>query len=163
MNSNSIVTLEVLEEHEKIVFYTLRFNGDVYSETDKFFLNHNGNKKYLKGIDIISSKIDKLGKSGCEERHFRIEGKYSDRVCALPDKHTDKKTDLRLYGIRLNSEIVIFGNGGYKITDTYNEDVFLNECVENLQKVYKILRSRLIKGHITIQGKYLVGNLSFKL
>lgn len=63
------------------------------------------------------------------ERYFRREGKYADRVYALP---TDSGR-LRLYCLRLSDKILILGNGGIKATRTYNEDSELNGYVMDLQ------------------------------
>lgn len=97
--------------------------------------------------------------NGAELRHFRNAGKKSDKVGALPEYLSSSR--LRLYAIRLNREIVILGNGGLKTTQTYNEDTFLNNCVETLQKIDHFLNIRLRKGQTFIFRKELMGNLTF--
>lgn len=155
------VSLEIFDEHEEIIFYTLRISGQTHSEAEKFFLNHKNNEKYLEGVYIILKKMDRMGETGCEERHFRREGKAKDRVCALPEHLT--ATSVRLYAIRVSKNIVILGNGGLKTTATYNEDSYLNDCVEFLQTIDGIMKKRLLKDEILITKKVLSGNLNFEL
>lgn len=159
--SKKQVLLEVFDNHDKITFYTLRIKGETYSEAEKFFSNHKNDKKYLEGIFIILRKMERMGKTGCDERHFRYEGKAKDRVCALPEHLT--ATKLRLYAIRISENIVILGNGGLKTTKTYNEDKHLNTCVEFLQVIDGIIKKRILNKEIISTSKVLSGNLKFEL
>lgn len=85
----SSITIELFEEHDKVNFYTLRFQ-DEETEVDKF--------------------LDQFPE-GCP----------------------------------------------------YDEDPFLNSCVELLQEIDSYIRTRLRKGQLTIYNKQLFGNLIFHL
>ena len=110
-------------------------------------------------FDTIIQWIEEIGNRGALERYFRPEGKRSDDVWAVPIE----TTSLRLYVIRLSDQLVILGNGGVKTTGTYNEDPFLNGCVELLQEVDGYMEARIKTGQLSIYQKTLFGNLTFHL
>jgi len=155
---NSEIEIELLEEHENVNFYTLRFLGED-TEVDKFLDKFPEGCEYDEDIDIIIKWIDEIGERGALERHFRPEGKKSDYVWAIPIE----TCKLRLYVIRLSDEILILGNGGIKTTRTYNEDLNLNECVELLQTIDGYIKSRIRKGTIQVYGKQIFGKTTFHL
>ena len=63
----------------------------------------------------------------------------------------------------MSDQVVILGNGGVKTTETYNEDPFLNGCVELLQEVDGYIKTRKKTGQLSIYQKQLFGNLTFHL
>ena len=154
----SDIQIEFFEEHEKVNFYTLCFLNEE-TEVDKFFDQFPEGCDYDEDIDIIIKWIDQIGERGALEHYFRPEGKISDNIVAIPIE----TASLRLYLIRLSENIVILGNGGVKTTETYNEDKFLNKCVELLQEVDRYIKNRIINGQIPIYQKQLFGNLNFHL
>nr|WP_321358699.1 hypothetical protein [uncultured Draconibacterium sp.] len=154
----STVEIELYEEHETVNFYTMKFPNEE-TETDKFFNNFPKGCKYDEDIDIIINWIDQIGERGAHERYFRPEGKFSDNVWAIPIE----KSSLRLYIIRISFNIVIIGNGGIKITSTYNKDQHLTDCVELLQQVDRYLRARLKNGKLSIYQKAIFGDTIFHL
>ena len=77
----------------------------------------------------------------------------NDSVQALPIE----SGKLRLYCLRLSDQIVILGNGGVKITRTYEEDPKLYGYVLDLQKFEKILNENIKKGYVSIEEKKLTG------
>lgn len=107
----------------------------------------------------IVSFIDKIADRGALERFFRPEGKYNDRVCALPVV----QSKLRLYCLRLSEKILILGNGGVKKTKTYNEDNDLKGYVLTLQKFDKLIKECVKDGSITITENRLATNNTFDL
>ena len=58
---------------------------------------------------------------------------------------------------------MILGNGALKTTATYEEDMFLNKCVETLQKIDIQLKRFERQKIITIRGTRLLGELSFAI
>lgn len=154
----STICIVPFDDHDQVNFYTLCFKGEK-TEADKFLDKFPEGCKYDRDIDIIIKWIDRIGKRGAYERHFRPEGKRHDNVWAVPIE----TASLRLYVIRLSDNIVIIGNGDIKSTGTYNEDPMLNNYVELLQEVDGYIRYRLKEGQITIQHKQLRGNLIFHL
>ncbi len=155
---NSEIKIELFEEQDKVNFYTLRYTGEE-TEVDKFLDKFPEGCDYDEDIDIIIKWIDKIGERGALERNFRPEGKLKDNVWAIPIE-TSK---LRLYILRISDEIIILGNGGRKSTQTYNDDEFLNSCVELLQEVDGYIRTRIRKGQISIYQKQIFGNISFHI
>ena len=144
------------EEHENVTFYTLQCQGEE-TETDKFFGQFPEGCEFDEEIEIIIRAIDQIGERGAFERYFRRAGKIRDNVFDIPIG----AISLRLYLIRLSENIIILGNGGRKTTATYNEDPFLNSCVELLQEIDGYIRSRLSKGTLSVYGKQIFGNTTF--
>lgn len=149
--------IELLEEHNKVNYYSIKFEGESLSEFEKFLYNHKSSNST--DLAVILARLDKIGTNGAEERYFRYAGKKKDRTAALP-AHLDT-TKLRLYCILLSKQIVILGNGGIKNTRTYNEDKSLNGFVETLQKIDSAIKQREIEREIKIEGKILSGSLLF--
>ena len=102
---------------------------------------------------ILNALQRMLNAVGFLERYFRPEGKMRDRVAALPIE-TSK---LRLYCLRLSDSVLIVGNGGEKVSKTYNEDSVLNGYVVNLQKLDEILHQAEKKGTIQIEETTIEG------
>lgn len=96
---------------------------------------------------------------GVEDRFFRFEGRRSDRVYALPAYLESSR--LRLYCLCISSKVLVLGNGGLKESRTYQEDPYLNKCVETLQKIDFEIRQRENRKEITVRGTQLHGALTF--
>ncbi|SNR74135.1 hypothetical protein SAMN04488009_3528 [Maribacter sedimenticola] len=159
MNSNREIIVELFEEHSEVNFYSIRYSDNELSEADLFFDKVLDNEELDEDVEILSKLLDKIGENGAELRHFRHAGTKSDKVAALPEYLSS--TNLRLYAIRLNEKIVILGNGGLKKTKTYNEDPFLNECVETLKQIDRFIGARIKNGQTIVFRKELMGNLKF--
>lgn len=157
------VTLEIFGEYENVRFYTVKISGEKLSETEKLFSNHNGNKKYIEGLQIISKQMERNGKTGCDERNFRREGKMNDRTCALPAHLYAEGNKLRLYAIMISPNIIILGNGGIKTTKRYQDDPHLNACMELLQHLDAAIKKETNKGSVAANFKTLQGNLAFQI
>ncbi|BDX38458.1 hypothetical protein CYCD_18130 [Tenuifilaceae bacterium CYCD] len=155
---NSRINIELFEEHSKVNFYTLRFYKEE-TEVDKFFDMFPEGCNYDEDIDIIIKWIDKIGERGALERYLRPEGKQKDNVWAIPIE----TNNLRLYVLKLSDYILILGNGGIKTTSNYNEDAYLNSCVELLQELDGYIKSRISNGQITLYNKQIFGNTTFHL
>lgn len=155
---NSIISIELFEEHNRVNFYTLRFQNEE-TEIEKFFDKFPEGCEFDDDIEIIIKWLDHIGKRGALERYFRPEGKRKDNVWAIPVE----TSSLRLYVLRLSENIVILGNGDVKTTIKYNEDKFLSKCVELLQEVDGYLKARIKKEQIPVYQKQLFGNLRFKM
>jgi len=154
----SSVSIELFDERDKVNFYTIRFHGEE-TETDKFLDKFPENCEYDEDIDIIIKWINIIAERGALKRHFRYEGKLRDQVLAVPIE----TSNLRLYVIRVSESIIILGNGGAKTTRKYNDDAFLNSCVELLQEVDGYLRYRIRQGTVAVYQKQLLGDLTFHL
>lgn len=149
--------IELLEDNGTVSLYSPRFEGEEYTEFEKFLLAFKD--QYPDDIKQIVYRLDIAKREGAQDRHFRYEGKMRDRVMALPS-HLET-TSLRLYLLNIQSKILILGSGGLKTTAKYQEDVNLNKCVETLQKIDIELKIREKQKIITIKGTQLLGELEF--
>ncbi len=104
------------------------------------------------------SWLDKIGERGALERYFRPEGRYGDGVGVIP---IDVGNKLRLYCLRISDKILIFGNGGVKDSDTWQNSENLAPYVEMLICTSRFIYSRIKNGKILIVDKELIGNLNF--
>ena len=121
--------------------FTIRLNGDGETEFHKFFILFKDTEdQYLKDdLDRIVSAIEKIAQNGALESYFRVEGKMSDRVCAIPllitRRNTAEHGTLRLYCLRVSKSLLIVGGGGLKVSRTYEQDNNLSSVVSLLQAV----------------------------
>ena len=151
--------IELLEGNEKVSLYSPHFEGDEYSEFEKFLLEYKD--KYPNDIKQLVYRLDIIKRDGADDRHFRYEGSKRDRVMALPS-HLET-TSLRLYLLNIQAKILILGGGGLKSTSTYQEDEVLHRCVKTLQKIDIELRYREKNKMIVVIGSKLLGELSFSI
>ena len=128
--------IELLEDGDKVSLYSPRFDGETYTEFEKFLLEYKDS--YPKDVAQIVYRLDIIKRDGADDRHFRYEGTKRDRVMALPS-HLET-TSLRLYLLNVQSKILILGNGGLKNSATYQENELLNKCVQTLQKIDIVLK-----------------------
>lgn len=153
------IFIELLESGEKVSLYSPRFEGEEYTEFEKFLLTYKEN--YLQDIHILVRRIDIIKANGAEDRFFRYEGRRKDRVMALPS-HFDT-SNLRLYCLNINHKILILGNGGLKNSQTYQEDPTLHKAVQTLQRIDIKIKQLENKQVITISGTNLNGPLELSI
>lgn len=159
MNMERNLFLELLEDSNKVSLYSPHFEGETYSEFEKFLLNYKDT--YPEDIRQLVYRLDIIKRDGAEDRHFRYEGTRRDRVMALPS-HLET-TKLRLYLLNINARILILGNGGLKSTATYEQDAHLNKCVQTLQKIDIQLKQMEQAQVIVVTGSQLLGTLTFSI
>ncbi|MCM1577158.1 MAG: hypothetical protein NC035_09310 [Bacteroides sp.] len=153
------VIIDLLEDGESVSLYSVLFKGEQYTEFEKFLLTYKDLPEYENDLGVILARIDKIMEQGAFDRHFRYEGRKSDRLKGLPSSIESSR--LRLYCVRVSDSVLILGNGGEKRTRTYQEDDFLNGCVQVLQKIDLEIKIRENKKKITIVGTHIEGELSF--
>ena len=151
--------IELLEDGDKVSLYSPRFEGEEYSEFERFLLTYKDT--YPNDIRQLVYRLDMIKRDGAEDRHFRYEGHKRDRVMALPS-HLET-TSLRLYLLNIQAKILILGNGGLKKTATYQEDDNLHRCVKTLQKIDIELKRRENQQIIVVTGTKLLGELAFTI
>lgn len=151
--------IELLEDGDKVSLYSPHFEGEEYSEFEKFLLTYKDT--YPDDVRQLVYRLDIIKRDGASDRHFRYEGTKRDRVMALPS-HLET-TSLRLYLLNIQAKILILGNGGLKSTATYQEDVNLHKCVKTLQKIDIEIKERERQRVIVIKGTELLGELSFTI
>ena len=151
--------IELLEDGEKVSLYSPHFEGEEYSEFEKFLLTYKDT--YPNDVRQLVYRLDIIKRDGAADRHFRYEGTKRDRVMALPS-HLET-TSLRLYLLNIQAKILILGNGGLKQTATYEEDENLHRQVKTLQKIDIELKEREKNKVIVVTGTELLGELSFTI
>jgi hypothetical protein len=151
--------LELLEDGEMVSLYSPHFDGEEYTEFEKFLLTYKD--AYPDDVRQLVYRLDIIKRDGAEDRHFRYEGTRRDCVMALPS-HLET-TSLRLYLLNIKAKILILGNGGLKSTATYQEDAHLHKCVQTLQKIDIQMKQMENQKVITVKGTKLFGTLTFTI
>lgn len=147
-------TIQSVRQTETAGLFTICFEGESYTEFQKFIIKGNENATLQPDLQKILNALQRMMSAvGFLERYFRPEGKIRDRVTALPIQ----SSKLRLYCLRLSDSVLIVGNGGQKTTKTYDEDPELNGYVITLQKLDDILRLAEQKGTIRIEETEIEG------
>ena len=151
--------IELLETGEKVSLYSPRFDGEEYTEFEKFLLQYKDT--HTQDIQILIRRLDIIKQNGAEDRYFRYEGTIKDRVMALPS-HLDT-TNLRLYCLNIEHKVLILGNGGIKETRTYQENPQLHKAVQTLQKIDIEIKRQQNLQVVTVSGTNLNGPLVFTI
>ena len=151
--------IELLEDGEEVSLYSPHFEGEQFSEFEKFLLSYKDT--YPDDVRQLVYRLDIIKRDGAKDMHFRYEGSRRDRVMALPS-HLET-TSLRLYLLNIQARILILGNGGLKHSATYQEDENLHRHVKTLQKIDIQLKKREKKKVIVVNGTELLGELSFTI
>jgi hypothetical protein len=158
-NMERNLLIELLEDGEKVSLYSPHFEGEEYSEFEKFLLTYKDT--YPDDVRQLVYRLDIIKRDGARDMHFRYEGTRRDRVIALPS-HLET-TSLRLYLLNIQAKILILCNGGLKNTATYEEDEILHPQVKVLQKIDIELKQRERNKVIVVTGTELLGELSFTI
>lgn len=151
-------TIELVEEHDAVNFYSIHLDEEELSELERFFEKFPVGCEYDDEIDIIIAWLDKIGENGALERYFRPEGRYGDGVGVIP---IDVGNKLRLYCLRISDKILVFGNGDIKDADSWQNSGTLAPYVEMLIDTSRFIISRIKDGKIILVDKELVGDLKF--
>lgn len=154
-------SVELMNESEKVSLYSISFEMDGTTEFEKFVREFEMNATYNRDYQRILAALQAILRMGALERFFRPEGSMRDNVQAIPVE----SGKLRLYCLRLSDQIVILGNGGVKVTRTYEQDPKLYGYVLDLQRFERILKENIEKGYVRIQEKVLTGieDISFEI
>ena len=150
--------IELIEEHDHVNFYSIHLEEEELSELERFFEKFPEGCAYDDEIVTIIAWLDKIGENGALERYFRPEGKYGDGVGVIP---IDIGNKLRLYCLRVSDKILIFGNGGIKDANSWQNSETLAPYVEMLIDTSRFVASRIKDGKIILVDKDLIGNLNF--
>jgi hypothetical protein len=150
--------IELVEEHKNVNFYSIHIDGQELTELERFFDKFPIGCKYDDYVDIIVAWLDKIGEKGALERYFRPEGHYGDGVGVIP---IDIGNKIRLYCLRLSDKIVIFGNGGIKDADKWENSKALAPYVRLLIDTSRFIRHRINDGKLSLVDKEILGDLNF--
>lgn len=144
-------TVELVEQSEKVSFYSISFQMDRTTEFERFLSKFEEEAEFNEDYQKILEALEIILDRGALERYFRPEGAIRDNLCALPLE----SGNIRLYCLRISDEILILGNGDRKETRTYQEDTRLFGYALDLQKFDRLLRDDLDKGFVTIEERTL--------
>ena len=158
MASQQHYKIELVEENEKVNFYSIHLDGKELTELESFFEKFPIGCEYDEEIDVIIAWMDKIVEMGALERYFRPEGKYGDGVGVIP---IDIGNKVRLYCLRLSDKILIFGNGGVKDVAKWQESEELAPYVKLLIDTSRFISSRMNDGSLVLVDKEIIGNLNF--
>ena len=76
--------IELVEEYDKVNFYSIHIDGKELSELESFFEKFPIGCEYDEEIDVIITWMDKIAETGALERYFRPEGRFGDGVGVIP-------------------------------------------------------------------------------
>jgi hypothetical protein len=144
-------TVELVEQSEKVSFYSISFQMDRTTEFERFLSKFEEEAELNEDYQRILAALEIILDRGALERYFRPEGTVRDNLCALPLE----SGSIRLYGLRISDEILILGNGDRKTTRTYQEDARLLGYALDLQRFDRLLRKDLEDGFVTIEERTL--------
>lgn len=151
--------IELLETGENVSLYSPRFEGEEYTEFEKFLMEFKDSHTH--DIQVLVRRLSIIKQNGAEDRYFRYEGTMNDRVMGLPS-HIDT-SELRLYCLNISRKVLILGSGGIKTTKTYEQDARLHRCVQTLQKIDIEIKHKERRQIVTITGTRLAGPLTFTI
>ena len=65
-------SIELIEEHDAVNFYSIQLDEEELSELERFFEKFPEGSEYDHDIDTIIAWLDRIGESGALERYFRM-------------------------------------------------------------------------------------------
>lgn len=147
------MTLKTIEQNDIVCLYSICFEGDEKSEFEKFLAEFKDNARLNKDFQTIIFALKKIIEKGALKRFFRMEGKMKDSLCALS---LDSRC-LRLYCLRISDQVLILGNGGEKVTRTYEENEKLSGYVLDLQKFDFLLKEARKNHKVKVENNIITG------
>lgn len=151
--------LVLVEEAKKCTLYTIQFLSEDETEFEQFFNKFKDDVEFSPDLMRIVGFLGKIADFGALERYFRLEGKMSDHVVALPTV----QSKLRLYCLRLSDRILVLGNGGVKNTKTYEESKELSGYVLTLQNFDRLIKEGVKDGTIIVSENKIETDKTFDL
>jgi len=151
--SYEIVELPHSGKHAKIyTIYSDKINNTLYHQ---FIQNNIGN--YRDEVRDIVNTLEKMGKQKGVAQHLikDNEGSPGEGIVALFD---NPDRDLRLYGIRFGSGIIILGDGGVKNVRAWQDAPLLKAKVNELQKISKLINIKISEGDIKLSDDEISGD-----
>ena len=144
-------TVDLVEQSEKVSFYSISFQMDRTTEFERFLSKFEEEAEFNEDYQRILAALEIILDRGALERYFRPEGSINDNLCAIPIE----SGNIRLFCLRISDQILILGNGDKKTRRTYQEDRRLLGYALDLQKFDKLLKKDLEDGVVTIEERTL--------
>ena len=159
--------IETFVTFSKVKFFTVRFEDEDMSETDKFFNSFVDNHLYKTELNKLIAFIEYLGENlGADQdffRHERLaqalppERRSMHRYRLLEFIETDHY-DFRLYCLRLSNSVVILFNGGLKTANNPENCPNVAPHFRNAQIFCKRIEEKLKDRDFLIMPKDLVSD-----
>lgn len=153
------VEIILVSESEKCTIYTIKFSSKDITEFEDFYKRFFQHATLNEQLQKVIRAVIHISNNGAFERYFRPEGKFNDKVAAIPID----RSKLRLYCLRLSDHILILGNGGIKKTAKYEDDADLSGYVLTLQQFEQALEEGVKKGTVIITDKQIATNVNLKI
>lgn len=150
---NSFI-LEIFDaDFQMVTYYTVRWEDQELSETDKFFEKFSEDDKHRENFNQILALMELIGdKKGALPVFFT---RHEDEASALPPPYVQEFSlnfdgnDLRLYCVRVCKSIVVLFNGGIKSARTAQDSEDLTskfrEAKSFAKKIFKEIRDGMIE------------------
>ena len=156
--------IEEFATFQKVKFYTIRFEDENMSETDKFFSAFDADANMRRDLDMLVSFLQQMGETfGARSEFFRHEGEAE----GLPPKSKIAKQygllefveyNFRLYCMRLSDNVVILFNGSLKTTFTNQEDPKLMQVFRMAKTFSRRINEKIVDRTFTLNGKLIVAD-----
>lgn len=156
------VEIVLAQSGYKACLYSFRFEGERLSEFEKFLTKYKDNEVFRSDFAVLIKRLLYFLSNGADDRYFRPEGKFADRVLGLPTQYLDSSR-LRLYCIKMSDSVLLLGNGDDKHSDTYQEDDRLLKSVTALQKLDIAIRQKEKVREIIISGTQWLGDVTLEI
>lgn len=143
----------MIEQSDNVGLYSICFEGNDITEYERFIQRFMDDATLNEDFRKVFRALNRIVANGALERYFRPEGKMNDHLAALS---VDSKV-LRLYCLRISDQILIVGNGGVKITRTYEESEELSGYVMDLKKFDQLIQQEIKVGNIKIERNIITG------
>jgi hypothetical protein len=159
--------IEPFVTFSKVKFFTVRFEDEAVSETDKFFNQFSSNHLHSNELDKLIAFIENLGENlGADQDFFRHERlaqalppeRRSMRRYNLLEFLETERYDFRLYCLRLSNSVVILFNGGLKTNNNPENCPNVAPHFRNAQIFCKRIEEKLKDRNFVIVLKNLVSD-----
>lgn len=160
----TFATIEEIYTFKKVTFYSVRLENQSYTEVEQFILRFREDKRYKNELENILALLKIMGnEKGALHFLFRDE---SQAQALPPERYAAIKqnlvhfidADLRLFCLRINSQIVVLFNGGVKESQKTQDSPDLMPKFRLAQRLCKAITQKIIDRELFIQGNILEGD-----
>lgn len=152
----NIFELKIWDDERRLcTFYTVQYDGDDVSETDRFFLHLEHSEYHLAVNELLTYVLEVIGDNHGARSYFF--NRFENEVVGLPHQgrlavkeivYHFPHFPLRLYALRINDHIVILFGGGVKDGVTNQTSSLHLQWVEACRMAKKIEEELMSNGII---------------
>ena len=157
-------TIEKTYSFKRVTFYSIRLENETYTEIEKFIIRFLDDEKY---VDELQNLLALLKIMGNEKGAIPILFRDESEAQALPPEryHSIKQnlshfvdTNLRLFCLRISSEIVILFNGGIKESQKTQDSPDLIAKFRFAQRACRAINEKIKDKDLKINNLQLIGD-----